>query len=102
MVNGTNWTVVVDGGLGLREYGWTKYVFIKVFEELGFTVTGDFITSTDFDDLVLFNNYAIEDYFTILNYVDVNHTIDPRNHVPDISLVDFLKAILVKCVFSTF
>lgn len=70
-----------------------KYVLRKVFEEHDYKLTGDFIDSTDWDDLVLFNNYGIEHYFTAPNYSDVNHSIIPRNHVPDMLVSEFIKFI---------
>jgi hypothetical protein len=74
-----------------------KFVLRKVFEEFGFTVSGDFINDSAFDDLFLFNNYGIENYalynFASTAYSDYNRSIYPSNHVPKIAIVDFLKGV---------
>jgi len=71
-----------------------KYVLKKVFEENNFKVTGAFVDGTDFDDLYIFNNYGIEDYLPWYpSWVDLNKTINPANHVPDISIADFLRGL---------
>lgn len=70
-----------------------KWVFKKVFEELGYVVTGDVINSTDFDNLFMFNNYGIENYSHTV-YQDFNRSIFPSNHMPDITAVEFIKASL--------
>ena len=67
-----------------------KFVLKKVFEEFGYTITGDFLTSTDFDDLFLFNQYGIEKYAPTI-FQDFNRKITPANHVPPIFIIDFLK-----------
>lgn len=67
-----------------------KYILKKIFQENGYTVTGSFVDSTDFDDLVIFNNYGIEHY---VSYVDINRSIYPSNHLPKIEIKEFLKAI---------
>lgn len=75
-----------------------KWVFRKMMEELGYTLIGEFMSSTDFDDLVIFNNYAIENYQTSAR-LDFNRSIFPTNHVPSISLGDFFKGV---CKFFNF
>lgn len=81
-----------------------KYIITKIFEENGFTINGDFINDTDFEDLVLYNNYAIENY-SPTTYVDFNRSINPANHLPDYSILDFLKAFFtffnIYPIFST-
>ena len=69
-----------------------KYVLQHCFTEFGYTVTGDFIDNTDFDKLFIFNNYSLEVY-SMTTYTDYNNLIIPANHVPDMYIVDFLKAI---------
>lgn len=87
-----------------------KYVLKKVFEEHGFIV-GDaagsgFLSSPDFDDLYLFNNFGVEEYYPVLfpQYQDYTRTITPGNHVPDMLIKDFLKGVFaffnVFAVFS--
>ena len=70
-----------------------KYVLKKCFEEFGFTVSGDFMSSTDFDDVVIFNNWSIDNMATS-NQVDYNRSITPANHMPDMPIAEFLKAWL--------
>lgn len=68
------------------------FVVKKCFEEFGYTVKGHFITGTDFSDVYLFNNYAIEKYSNA--NTDVTSTIIPGNHMPTNTLItDFLKGI---------
>lgn len=69
----------------------TKYLLRKVFEEHGYNVTGEFLESADFEDLVTFNNYSIENYSP--GHIDYNRTIYPTNHVPDILIIDYLKGL---------
>ncbi len=69
-----------------------KYVFKKVFEEHGYTVSGAFVDDAAWDDLVLFNNWALENYAT--PYIDRNRTIIPGKHVPpDMYIFGFLQGI---------
>ncbi len=70
-----------------------KFVLKKCFEEFNFSVSGDFIDNTDFDDLVIFNNYAIEKYPVFYGFIDLNQEIIPKNHMPDIKIVDFLVGV---------
>ncbi len=71
-----------------------KYVLKKVFEENNFKVTGAFVDGTDFDNLFMFNNFGIEDYLPWFpSFVDLNKTITPANHMPDISIADFLRGV---------
>lgn len=67
-----------------------KYVLQKIFTENGYNVTGSFIDTTDFDDLVIFNNYGLENY---VSYVDINRSIFPKNHLPKMEIKDFLKGV---------
>lgn len=69
-----------------------KYVVRACFEELGWQVEGAFMDNLDFDHLSIFNNYSIENYSAILS-VDYNRSILPRNHVPDLTVADFLKKV---------
>jgi hypothetical protein len=70
-----------------------QYVIKKCFEEFGYSVAGDFVNDTDFADLLLFNNYAIEQY-NRSSASDFNNSINPANHVPDMLIADFLKSIM--------
>lgn len=67
------------------------YVLRKAFEEFGYTLYGDFLEDKDYARLYIFNNFAIN----IFNYLelDINRYIYPKNHVPDIAISEFLKAI---------
>jgi hypothetical protein len=68
-----------------------KFLLRQVFEEFGFSIIGDWIHNTDFDDVTVFNNYAIENYDDTFH--DLTRSITPQNHVPDMLISDFLKAI---------
>lgn len=74
-----------------------KWLLKKVFEEFGFTLAGDIINDTDFDDVFLFNNYSLEQY---QQHQDFNRNINPVNHVPNtpnstyMLISDFLKNAL--------
>lgn len=71
-----------------------KHILKSIFIEAGFTVTGEFLTNTDFDNLVIFNNYSLEIYKrNFLEVTDVFRSIDPRNHVPKMPVKDFIDAI---------
>lgn len=82
-----------DGLLRTIPFFNLKFVLKKIFTENGFTLTGDFLNDTDFDYLVLFNNYAIENYAPS-NGVDFNRQVVPANHMPDILIKDFLADLL--------
>ncbi len=74
-----------------------KWLLKKVFEEFGYTIVGDLIDDTDFDDVYLFNNYSLEAY---QQYQDFNRNINPANHVPNTAnstymlISDFIKNTL--------
>lgn len=72
------------------------YVVRKIFSEHGFTAEGNFFDYPDFDKLMIFNNFAIERYDFPFTY-DVNTQIIPGNHMPDMSVTDFLAAIQNTC-----
>lgn len=70
----------------------TKYLLRKIFEENGYKVSGEILESPDYEDLVTFNNYAIENYSP--GHIDYNRSIFPTNHVPKILIIDYLKGLL--------
>jgi hypothetical protein len=70
-----------------------KWVMKKMFEECGYKLTGDFLDNSDFDNVVIENNYSLENYEVNSIYLDFNRNIYPSNHLPDISAGDFLKAV---------
>ncbi len=70
-----------------------KYVLKKVFEENNFKVTGAFVDDADFDDLFIFNNFGIENYPFYTAAIDINTQINPANHMPDITIKDFLLGV---------
>ncbi len=73
-----------------------KFLLEKVFTDMGYSVSGEIFSNADLDNLVVFNNYGIERYTVpgILGNMDVNRHIIPANHVPDMLISDFLKAVL--------
>lgn len=70
-----------------------QYVLRACFESFGFTVGGDFINDPAWADLLLFNNFALEKYPSS-TYEDVNRTLRPGNHVPDVLVEEFIDATL--------
>lgn len=71
-----------------------KYVLKKIFEEHNFKVSGAIIDDNFWDDVFIFNNYGIEDYLPFApSFSDINRSIDPKNHVPDMLIADFLRAV---------
>lgn len=74
------------------------FLLEKCFTDMGYKVSGNIFTSGEFNNLVLFNNYRLERYYRgfllVINSRDLTNFIDPRNHVPDMLVYDFLKAIL--------
>jgi hypothetical protein len=89
--------VATPGTAGYCNY-WTvpffklRFVLLKIFEEHGFLASGEFLESVDFEDLVVDNNFGIEDY-AISIQTDFNRKIVPSNHMPDMLISDFLKGI---------
>lgn len=73
-----------------------KWVLVKVFEEFGYTLTGDFLDDATFNAIVLQNNFTINKWISFIAFSgpilfrDRCTEIDPRNHMPDISIIDFL------------
>ena len=50
------------------------------------------MNTAGWDKLYVFSNCAIEQYTTAV-YADFNRRIIPKDHVPDMELVDFFKAV---------
>lgn len=80
------------------------YVMRRCFEEHGFTVSGPVMSDVDFAKITLYNTYAINrctlsqalNTSTSELHVYIQHhgyQINPRNHVPDMNVVDFLLEI---------
>lgn len=67
-----------------------KSVLKACIEEFGFKLSGTFFNTSAFDDVYLDNNYSIEEY--VSNY-DINRRIIPSNHMPDVSVRDFIIAV---------
>jgi hypothetical protein len=75
------------------------HIFKKVFEFIGYKISGSFLEDPDISQIIIFNNYALDN--VLYDPSDVNipviniwaSTIDLKNHVPDISIADFIKAV---------
>lgn len=83
-----------------------SYVLKKCFEEFGFTVSGAILTDARFLEKLIYNTYAINKVYISEQTVPttggeryegyVTHdatTIQPRNHVPDMKIIDFLSEV---------
>jgi hypothetical protein len=68
------------------------FILKEIFKELGYVLEGDFFNIPDVEDMYIFNNHSIERY-NWPAYADTNSIIDPKNHVPDLLLVDFYAAV---------
>jgi len=69
-----------------------KYVLKKCFIEYGFTVSGAIVDDAWSNRLFMYNNRAIEQYSS--NGYDLTRAIVPAQHMPDVSIKDFLVAVL--------
>jgi hypothetical protein len=82
-----------------------KYVVQKVFEQFGYTAEGEWLADASWDDVMLFNNLAIEKYTGTPSYVDVNREIDVAKHFPKKAIGAFLRDLQlffnVKLSFKT-
>lgn len=90
-------TPVTTGNEGYADYRTVpflklKYVVRQCFETYGYAVKGHWIDNPDWDALYLFNQCGVEKYPTG-TLQDINRVINPANHVPDVLIYDFLKAV---------
>jgi hypothetical protein len=68
------------------------YVLKKAFEEIGYSVSGEILDSPTFKDLHIFNTTAIE-FYSAVAYMDYTRRITPADHIPDMLLSDFFRAV---------
>jgi hypothetical protein len=72
------------------------YVLKKIFEEHDFTHHGSFLEGSEIKRLVIYNNYLLDDFalgdFSV-NFNRWARQFNIQNHVPDISIGEFLKAL---------
>lgn len=68
-----------------------QYVFRKCFEEYGYSVYGSFFEDEDYKHIYLDNNFGLEIYNS--GNTDINKSITPKNHVPDITLAEYINAV---------
>jgi hypothetical protein len=69
-----------------------KYVLLAAFAAAGYDVNGELLNSDDFNDAHIFNTTAI-DFFSTAVYLDYTKKFFPADHVPDMLLADFFKAV---------
>jgi hypothetical protein len=80
-------------------FAYFLYVFKKCFEQSNLSVVGDFIIDPDIKRLVIYNNFSLDAIvraatFPTNTYVNVwGRVINLKNHVPDMTVTDFIKAI---------
>jgi hypothetical protein len=81
-----------------------KWILQKLFEEFGYTLTGQWINDAAWDDAAMFNNRSIELYDTVA-FTDTNREINIADHMPKkaigIFLADFQKLFNVRLSFLT-
>lgn len=75
----------------LVPFPYLAYLLTKLFENIGFTVTGDWIASPEISRVCVFNNYALDALTGNLN--TYASAIDFRNHVPEMTVGKFLVAV---------
>lgn len=90
-----------DGGFqvntGLNQYAivpfpFFSYIFRKVMAHFGYTVTEGWLDSEEIRRVIIYNNYAL-DLRAETGLNDYQTAIDFRNHVPDIKVGEFLRAV---------
>lgn len=69
-----------------------RYVLEKVFSENGYNLTGELLNNQGFNDLYIYNNQSIN-FFSYSVFQDYNRRIVPRDHMPDITVTEFLKNV---------
>jgi hypothetical protein len=67
-----------------------KYILQQLIQQLGYTIAGTALETAILEDLYIYNTRSIEDYDFSLK-IDKNRKIIPGNHLPDITVVDFLR-----------
>lgn len=68
-----------------------RFVLENLFKEFGYSIQGTLLNDEDFNKIYLANNYSLE-RCVHQNHTDYNRSIKPSNHMPDISITDFLIA----------
>lgn len=68
------------------------YVLKSAFSEFGFEAQGTFFNLPDIDKVFIFNNCSVEKYDPLFP-TESNNQIVPANHVPEISIYEFLAAL---------
>lgn len=69
------------------------YVLKQVFTEHNYTTFGNFLDDPEIKKLTIYNNYLLDLFWHNLTFNNWQKSIDLRNHVPDISIADFLKEL---------
>lgn len=68
-----------------------RYIFNRIATFTGYTFVGDFFAAVWYENLILYNTYPVELY---LGITDIYNThVDWKNHVPDVSIGQFLTEI---------
>ncbi len=82
----------------ITPFPYMLYVLRKCFNENGLNLLGGFLSDADIKQLVIYNNYALDNI--LINAVtgdpytnNWTDKINLQNHVPDISVGDFIKAV---------
>lgn len=76
------------------------YVLRSVFKENGYEAYGSFLDDPDYANLMVFNNCALEIYNSAA--FDINRSIYPKKHMPNITISAFLIALRSFGIVCTF
>ncbi|MBA3707159.1 MAG: hypothetical protein H0W84_15030, partial [Bacteroidetes bacterium] len=67
-----------------------KWIIQKLFQQFGYTITGEWMDDANWDDCFMFNNFAIEKY-DLTAHTDINREIQPERHLPKKAIGTFLR-----------
>jgi hypothetical protein len=67
-----------------------KWICTKIFQQFGYTLTGDWVDDAAWDKAFMFNNFGIEQYDTTAK-TDLSTYIFPAQHLPKKSIGTFLR-----------
>jgi hypothetical protein len=81
---------------GIIPFMFLKYVLDKIAEFTGVTIKGNFFFDPEINKLLIYNTFALDHFERLNKGVEFNiyaSEINPSNHLPDMKLNDFFKAL---------